>query len=223
MEHLPIYLHVLSIFCTAACLGLFYLASNRSLTAVLIIVAWLMSQAFLSFSGFYQVTTGMPPRFLALVVPPVLLIIAMLTTSRGKRFSAELNISTLTLMHTLRVPVEIMLYGLSVYKVIPELMTFEGRNMDIFSGLTAPIIFYFGFIKKTLAPKWIIAWNIICIGLLLNVVVHAILSAPTDFQRLAFDQPNIAVTYFPFVWLPCFIVPLVLYSHLVSIRQLARR
>jgi hypothetical protein len=36
----------------------------------------------------------------------------------------------------------------------------------------------------------------------------------------AFDQPNIAVLYFPFNWLPSCIVPLVLLSHLAAIRQL---
>ncbi|HVF96549.1 MAG TPA: hypothetical protein VM871_04480, partial [Flavisolibacter sp.] len=38
----------------------------------------------------------------------------------------------------------------------------------------------------------------------------------------AFDQPNIAVLYFPFIWLPSFIVPVVLLSHLVCIRQLLK-
>jgi hypothetical protein len=39
-------------------------------------------------------------------------------------------------------------------------------------------------------------------------------------QQIAFDQPNIGVMYFPFVWLPACIVPLVLLSHLASLYQL---
>jgi len=46
------------------------------------------------------------------------------------------------------------------------------------------------------------------------------LSARTPFQQLAFDQPNIGVTLFPFVWLPSVVVPLVLVSHIAAIRQL---
>ena len=57
----------------------------------------------------------------------------------------------------------------------------------------------------------------------INIVVNAILSAPFTFQQFAFDQPNVAVLYFPFVWLPCFIVPVVLFSHLVLIRQLLKK
>jgi hypothetical protein len=69
----------------------------------------------------------------------------------------------------------------------------------------------------------LLAWNFLCLGLLINIVFTALLSAPFPFQRFAFDQPNIALAYFPFTWLPCWIVPLVLLSHLVSIRKLAAK
>ena len=69
----------------------------------------------------------------------------------------------------------------------------------------------------------ILLWNFIALVLLINIVVNAVLSAPFPFQQFAFDQPNIAVLYFPFVLLPAFIVPIVLFGHLVSIRQLVRK
>jgi hypothetical protein len=99
-------------------------------------------------------------------------------------------------------------------------MTFEGRNFDIISGISAPLIYYFGFVKKAIKRQWIIGWNFLCLALLANIVTTAILSAPFPFQQLAFNQPNIAIFYFPFVWLPAFVVPVVLLAHLVSIRQL---
>jgi hypothetical protein len=66
-------------------------------------------------------------------------------------------------------------------------------------------------------------WNFICLGLLVNIIVNAVLSAPFPFQQFGFSQPNIAVLYFPYVWLPCGIVPLVLLSHLAVIRQLSKK
>jgi hypothetical protein len=66
----------------------------------------------------------------------------------------------------------------------------------------------------------LLAWNFACLLLLANIVLTAILSAPFDFQKFGFDQPNIALFYFPFIWLPCFIVPVALFAHLVSIRKL---
>ena len=99
-------------------------------------------------------------------------------------------------------------------------MTFEGRNPDIFSGLTAPFIYYFGYVKQKLSRSILLFWNFLCLGLLANIVLNAIFAFPGPIQKYAFDQPNIAVMYFPFIWLPCCIVPLVLFSHLVTIRQL---
>ena len=96
----------------------------------------------------------------------------------------------------------------------------EGRNFDIISGITAPLIYYYGFVKKRLNKNILIAWNLLCLALLLNIVINAVLSAPFPFQQFAFNQPNIAVFYFPYVWLPGCIVPLVLLSHLVAIKQL---
>jgi len=101
-------------------------------------------------------------------------------------------------------------------------MTFEGKNFDIISGLTAPLIFYFGYVRRQFNTGALLAWNIICLGLLINIVVIAIMSSPLPFQKLAFDQPNIAIFYFPFVWLPCCVVPLVLLSHLATMRQLLK-
>lgn len=177
-------------------------------------------QAFIGLTGFYTVTDTIPPRFLLLVLPPILFIIGLFTTSKGRQYVDRLDAKTLTVLHTIRIPVEIVLFWLFVNKTVPELMTFEGRNFDIISGLTAPIIFYFGYIRKQLDRKIILIWNFICLGLLINIVANAILSTPFPFQKFAFDQPNIAVLYFPFNWLPSCVVPLVLLSHLATIRQL---
>lgn len=106
--------------------------------------------------------------------------------------------------------------------MIPELMTFEGRNFDIISGISAPLIYYFGFVQKRLSNKIIIIWNVLCLMLLFNIVINAVFSAPFPFQKFAFDQPNIAILYFPFNWLPSCVVPIVLFSHIVVIRQLLK-
>lgn len=119
-----------------------------------------------------------------------------------------------------RIPVEIGLYWLFIHRVVPGIMTFEGRNFDILCGLTAPLVYYFGYIKNVLNRKILFAWNILSLLSLANIVSTAVLSAPFPIQQFAFDQPNIALLYFPFVWLPCCIVPIVLLSHLVAIKRL---
>jgi len=183
---------------------------------------WLMVQMVLAQRGFYNNTTEMPPRFVLLLIPPVLVTIAAFTIPYLKNGVKTIELKHLVWIHLVRIPVEIALHQLYLAGWVPKIMTFEGTNFDIISGITAPFIVYFGYYKQTL-PQWVLtSWNLICLGLLLNIVITAILSAPTPFQQLAFDQPNIAVTQFPFVWLPCFIVPVVLFTHLKALFSTAK-
>jgi hypothetical protein len=177
-------------------------------------------QAIIASTGFYTVTNTIPPRLMLAILPPLLLIILLFTTYTGRHFIEKLDMKMMTILHIVRIPVEFVLLWLFVNRTIPGIMTFEGRNFDILSGITAPVIWYFGFVKNRLSKKILLAWNICCLVLLLNIVLTAILSMPYTFQQFAFDQPNIALFYFPFTWLPCFIVPVVLFSHLVAIRGL---
>lgn len=101
-------------------------------------------------------------------------------------------------------------------------MTFEGRNFDIIAGITSPFVAYFGFKKMLLKQQTILIWNFFCLGLLINIIINAVFSAPSPIQKFAFEQPNIAILNFPFSLLPTFIVPIVLFGHLTSIRQLLK-
>jgi hypothetical protein len=157
------------------------------------------------------------------ILPTIVAIIILFATKKGRQFIDSLPLKNLTYLNIVRVPVEIVLFWLYLHKTIPELMTFEGRNFDIIAGITAPLIAYFGLTKAILNRRIILIWNIICLALLVNIVVNALFSAPTPIQVFAFDQPNIAILYFPFSWLPTFIVPIVLLGHLSSIRQLLKQ
>lgn len=221
MEQLPAYIYLTFILTALLTLLLAYKAVS-SRKALIIITAWLAVQATVALTGFYTITNVLPPRFALLIVPPLIFIFALFITKKGRSFIDGMDAKALTLLHVVRIPVELVLYWLFLHKAIPQAMTFEGRNFDILSGLTAPLVYYFGFVKKVLGRKIIIAWNIACMLLLINVVGTALLSAPFPFQQLGFEQPAVALFYFPFIWLPCFIVPAVLFSHLAVIRKSIR-
>lgn len=223
MANLPVYLPLLFGLTVILALGMFYGASHYSNRFLGIALIWISFQSILALSGFYLNTTSFPPRFPFLVIPPVLLIAILFLTQRGRQFLDQLDLPTLTLFHIVRVPVELVLYGLFIAQYVPQLMTFEGRNFDILSGLTAPLVYYFGFVQKKARTSLLLIWNFICLALLINIVVNAVLSAPTPLQQFAFDQPNVGVLYFPFVLLPSIVVPLVLLAHLTAIRSLLRK
>lgn len=222
MEHLPIYINIVFVLTTLLTIVLLYKATNYSKPVIIAAILWLALQAVVGLTGFYTVTTGSPPRFGLLLIPPVIFIIILFITRKGKSAIDGFDAKTLTLLHIVRIPVELTLYWLFLHKAVPGLITFEGRNFDILCGLTAPLVYYFGYIKNALNRKVLIAWNIACLLLLANVVITAVLSAPLPFQKFGFDQPNIALFYFPFIWLPCFIVPTVLFAHLVTLRRLIK-
>lgn len=221
---------ILFILITLATLLIFFAAvrhsnySKKKVTTILSgLITWLVIQGILSGNGFFEDTWSLPPKLILAILPPLLAIVFLFTTKKGKRFIDSLPLQTLTWLNTIRVPVEIGLYFLCIHKTIPQLMTFEGRNFDIISGITAPLMAWFGFVKRKIPRNVILIWNILCLILVINIVTLGILSAPTRFQQFAFEQPNIAVLYFPFNWIPAFIVPIVIFTHLVSIRQLTAR
>ena len=220
METIPTFVMSLFVAATILTVWQFFKASGKSKTLLIGIGIWMLFQTILSLTGFYEVRESIPPRFVLLIGPGIIFSALLFLTKRGIAFIDSLELEKLTLLHTVRVPVEIALYFVCAAGLVPVLMTFEGNNYDIISGLTAPLIYYLVFASKKMTNSSLLIWNFLCLGLLINVLVIAILSAQTPFQRLAFDQPNIGVTFFPFVWLPTVIVPIVLFSHLASIRLL---
>ena len=214
--------YIAIVFFLTTCLAvfLFYKAAHYSKRFIVTMSLFLLVQAVLGYLKFYTNTHAIPLRFVYLVLPPLILIIVLFFKKKGLQYIDNLDLGTLTILHVVRVLVEIVFYWLFQHKVVPKLMTFEGSNFDIISGLTAPIIYYLCFVKNILGKTALLIWNFICLGLLLNAVIIAVLSAPFSFQRFALDQPNVAILYLPYIFLPCCIVPIVLLSHLAAIRQL---
>lgn len=173
----------------------------------------------IALGGFYQNTASLPPRvFAAGALPALLLSIGLVVALPD--FIAKLPIGALTLLHVIRIPVEIVLYMLANAGTVPTNMTFEGTNFDIISGISAPFVYYFAFRGGKVNRPLLIAWNIAALLLLVNIVVTAILAFPSPMQQIAFDQPNQAIMYFPFIWLPAIVVPIVFFAHIASLRKL---
>lgn len=223
MENLPGYVYLVFGLTVFTALFLFYKATNHSNIFLIVIVGWMIAQTFISLSGFYKITNTLPPRVGLLMMPPLVMTIILFYAKKGKAFIDRLDLKTLTLFHIIRIPVELTLFWLFLNKSVPELMTFEGRNFDILSGISAPVIYYLVFVQKKLSRYVLLVWNFVCLGLLLNIVFNAILSIPGVFQQFAFDQPNVGILMFPFIFLPSVLVPLVLFSHLAMIRRILLR
>lgn len=227
IENLPWHISATFLITTFLTVGFFLYAVRRKVFDTVpakiissLLAFWILFQAVLSIGGFYLETSGTPPRFVLYgIFPPLLTIILFFVFAR-KSFVEKLPLATLTILHIVRIPVEIVLFWLFEQNLVPQLMTFEGRNFDMLSGLTAPLIYLIAFRNNKIKRTLLIIWNLCALGLLVNIVVNALLSFPFPFQQFAFDHPNLALLNFPYVLLPTVIVPLVLFAHLISLWQL---
>ncbi len=229
IEGIPPYISISFIVTTFAAIGLLFFAIKQSVpeSAAAKIVAvgisfWLFFTAILSLGGFYLDTAGFPPRVVSAPFTALLFILLLFVFFRNS-LVGRLPLKLLTLVHIVRIPVEIVLWWLYRNGQIPEIMTFQGLNFDILAGLSAPLIYLLAFRKQQVNTTLLIGWNIICLMLLINIVVIAIFSLPTEFQKFGLSQPNKAVLHFPYIWLPAIVVPIVLFAHLSSLYQLFRK
>jgi len=233
VQELPIYVSSIFFLCTLYILAvLFWICkssphrhiSKKAIGLMFFFFVWLKFQARMSTNGTYSnFPDAIPPKiFLLGILPAVIIVIILFTSSSTKSFIETIPLQQLHALHIVRVPVELGLWALFAQGMIPQVMTFEGWNFDIIIGLTTPLILYLGFYRKTLSNKFLLAWNISGLLLLAIIFVTAFLSAPSPLQKLAFDQPNIAMLHFPYSWLPTFIVPIVAWAHIASIQRLMR-
>lgn len=227
MDGLPAFVSIVFILTTLLTIGFLFSAvrSQRDpgiggKLVIFLVPFWLLLTGFLAVQGFYQSLDSVPPRVFVFGVLPALILIIILLVFFRSGFVEKLPLKTLTLLHIVRIPVELVLFWLYDLGQVPREMTFEGWNFDILSGVTAPIIYWLAFRRGDVNRPLLIGWNLAALALLFNIVTVAFLSFRSPLQRIAFDQPNIGVTYFPFIWLPAVIVPIVLFSHLASLVRL---
>ena len=119
MSQLPLYISLLFVLTTALTVFFFYKATHFSKQSLIVIVAWLAITGLIAMSGFFKITNTIPPRFIVLVAPPLLLISTIFFTQQGRCFIDQLSLKTLTLLHVVRIPVELILFFLYQHKAVP--------------------------------------------------------------------------------------------------------
>lgn len=175
--------HVQLVFigCIIAAFGFLFFAvkfavKKSNLPTILLfgLILWIGTIAALTFSGFFLDFDSRPPRFVFLAAPAIVFIFTLFIFPRSRDFIGQMPITTLTHIHIIRIPVEIVLWWLFLAGTVPEAITFEGVNYDILAGITAPFValFLLGKRRKSNLPALI--WNLIALGLLINVVIRAV-------------------------------------------------
>jgi hypothetical protein len=186
----------------------------------IIIFAWLIILAALAAAGFFQVFT-LPPRIVIIVILPVIAVLIISFTAKFKKVIRAVPPHWLVMMQSFRIAVEFWLWYAFMKGLIPGQMTFEGRNLDILSGILGLIAGWL-IIKKRKGWKTVaVIYNTVGLALLLNIVIVAILSFPGPTRYFMNEPANKIVTEFPFIYLPGLLVVIAFVFHILSLRQVA--
>ena len=181
------------------------------------VLVWLAITGLVGWLGLVRNFQHAPPPMFMLLLAAVALTVVTALSRIGSRLVAEAGIVWLVGVQAFRIAVEIFLDWGHQVNLVPVQMTFEGRNCDIVSGVSAAGVAWLA--AKGRAPRWLILlWNCVGLALLLNIVVIAILSMPTPLRRFHNEPANTFVAYLPYIWLPTFLVQLALFGHLLVFR-----
>ncbi len=236
-QGIPIYISALVIIIVALLLYAVYYSLNYAYTKLefipknktmaiastfIILVGWLVFSAVISFSGMLLDFTSTPPKLFIIILPAVLMIIYICISTRVNTLLTVIPASWLVYIQSYRILVELALWLMLLKNIIPVQMTFEGLNYDILIGLSAPIIGYYALS----ADKWprlvALLWNFAGLLMVTNIFIIALLSTPSPLRQFFNEPSNTMVAYFPFVWIPAFIVPFAYLMHVLSIKQIIR-
>jgi hypothetical protein len=189
---------------------------NRLITALLI---WGVFVSLWSLAGKMSDFSIFPFNLMPVILVPLIMAVVFISSKAVGEALYLIPPANLIRLQSFRFFVEVFLWMLFLNNLLPVQMTFEGRNLDILAGLSAPLIAWLcsrGKISRT----GIVIWNILCLGLLLNIVITAILSTPSPWRLFMNEPANYIVTWFPISWLPGFLVPLAYYLHFISLKQM---
>lgn len=201
---------------TAGALG------TKSRALALGLPVWLALTGAIGWSGLAANFGRVPPPLPVLVLLSAGLATACALGPVGKRLVAGAGIAWLVGFQAFRVAVEIFLDLGYRAGMVPVQMTFEGRNWDALSGLSAALLA--GLLARKKVPdRAVLAWNVLALLLLANIAAIAILSMPTALRRFQNEPANTFVAHFPYIWLPTFLVQAAWFGHLLVFRWLAQR
>ena len=190
-------------------------AAVRAASGALI---WMGVTLALADRGTFLNWDSTPPPFALLVVAIIALGVAIAFSPVGGRL-AHLPLWTLVAAQAFRLPLEMAMHALVSRGIMPEQMSYTGRNFDVLTGASAIVVA--GLVAAGVGGrKLVTAWNVGGLLLLVNIVVVAILSTPR-FATFGPDHLNTFVFYPPFVWLPAVLVLAALAGHLIVFRALA--
>jgi len=171
---------------------------NGSMAAIAS-VAWLALTGVLASRGALHFSP--PPTMLPLFPIIIVSAIGFALSPVGRTVALSIPLGALVGFQSFRIGVELVMHRAYVEGLMPVQMTYTGRNFDIVTGITAAGVAIW-LARGNRSNGVVFAWNTLGLGLLANVLIVALLSAPTPMRRFMNEPANVWVTRAPWIWLP---------------------
>ena len=191
---------------------------------------WLLYFLYWAFCGWLTITgvsaeRGVlhfeaPPTMLGAIVASVALAVGIGLSPLGKRMALGLPLAALVGYQGFRIAVELLMHRAYKEGLMPVQMSYSGRNFDIVTGITAVLLGAWLATGRRSRPL-VVAWNVLGLALLANILVVALLSAPTPLRVFMNEPSNVWITHAPWVWLPTVMVLAAMLGHVLVFRRLA--
>ncbi|MCW6508782.1 hypothetical protein [Lichenifustis flavocetrariae] len=216
-----LFLAYLLLVAGAVLVGSFRLLPRPTMWRILAgLLAWLAYVGVLGLSGVLRNPALKPPGSAFVLLPVVLfLVLVVIRSAAAGRIARAVPLPLLIAAEAFRIGVELFFHQLWIDGLVPKMLTFEGANVDIFIGLSAPLAAWAS-TRGSKGHRVAFVWNILGLLALANVATRAVLSAPGPLNVIHAEVPNLSIGTFPFVYIAGFFAPLAVTLHILAIRAL---
>ena len=189
------------------------------------LAAWFIYAGLLGYTGVLK-NTAMRPPGLAFLVVPVLLFLVLFTVRVARFYPSRCG----GCVPALDTPGGTMLPKRRRVVSAPTLdRRRRAQNADLRGAQRGHLRRGVGSLVAWLATRrrrgrgLALAWNLLGLLALANVVTRSVLTTPGPFNRIHAEIPNRMMSTFPFLFIPAFFVPLAVVLHVLAIRKLVGR
>jgi hypothetical protein len=211
------------VFVVAAVIGISaaYLPRRTTFAIIAGLAIWLVYVGLFSSLGYMRDASLRPPGIVWVVGPVVLFVVLVVVRSNiAARVAAGIPLWLILGFESFRIGVELFMHRLWENGLVPKLLTYAGGNVDMFVGLSAPIIAWIA-TRGRLGLRLAMGWNVLGLLSLANVAASSVLTGP--LKLISTEVPNVAMGIFPYTLIPGFLAPLAVTLHVLAIRAIAAR